>query len=121
MYTISNNPKYPTISRKVDIMEVVERQKGTYIEYACKVHNYDADGEEDADFERKIVKLRADNTTILDKTTGQIADETTPEENQIGEYDFFKTQNVFAIYNIESFAQLDAAIIARADAQKRFD
>lgn len=61
------------------------------------------------------VELGITNDTIVDKRTGQYANETTPEEYRQGEFDFFYTQKIASMEESLSFG------IMRADSLNRFD
>lgn len=61
------------------------------------------------------VELGITNDTIVDKRTGQYADNTTPDEYKQGEFDFFYTQKIASMEE-----SLNGGIM-RADELKRFD
>lgn len=107
----------PTVYRKADALEIKGSFTGQTASIVLKISHYQDEARtlEDSTFAEERATLVIDNTTLVDKRTGQYATVDTPAEFAEGEFDFFLTQK---LGNIEEMINMG---IARADALNRFD
>jgi len=107
----------PTLYRTATPLELKGSFVGSTANIAVQIQHFQ-DAErllKDDVFQDDITNLVIDNSTLVDSRSGQYIIEDTPEEFQLGEFDFFLTQKLGSIQEMLGMA------ILRADAMNRFD
>lgn len=120
---ISNHPSDNTIKRKASRSNIITDEHRPselkFVDLRVLIKHYKEDNGVDIEYSLipdYIFNLRADNSTLVDPTTGDYVDSSFP--NAMGEADYFI--NIVSANNI-SIDTLSQHMILRADSLQRFN